>query len=247
MNTLIYSLASWLLVPVAFVQGLQVRARTPRLTPPPGLPFGQVGDKSPDYRLLVVGDSSAAGVGADSIDQTVGPQVAQILHAKTGQSVYWRNAGSNSAISQEIRDHVVPNLEHHPYTHIVVTVGTNDIKNFLTARRFKKGFGGLLYALRAKWPAAAIIWSPVIDLRTVPNLPPLLANILEMRAKIMNRLGRQLCAERYAIVAPQLQTMDASGFAVDGFHAGPTGYHAWAQLLATAIVEKAPLAGPDKG
>ncbi|MEX3010378.1 SGNH/GDSL hydrolase family protein [Hoeflea sp. TYP-13] len=236
---MIYGLVSWLLAPVALVQGMLLRSRTPRLQPPDGRPFGQVGSGSePAYRLLVIGDSSAAGVGADHIDETVGAQLAQILHEQTGDAVSWRNAGSNSAICEEVRDHVVPNLERLPYTHIIVAAGTNDMKNFLTAKRFKKGFGGLLYALRAKWPEAAIIWSPMIDMRTVPSLPAALANILEMRARIINRKGRQLCRERYAIAAPQLQTLDSSGFSVDGFHACGKGYRFWAELLAGTILEQ---------
>ncbi|MCP4317113.1 MAG: SGNH/GDSL hydrolase family protein [Hyphomicrobiales bacterium] len=238
MKYLVYSVASWLLLPVALVQGLRMRARTPRLLPPDGRPFGQFGSApEPAYRILVVGDSSAAGVGADDVRETVGCQIAHILNEQTGAMVSWRNAGANSAISEEVRDHVVPNLERLPYTHIILTVGTNDMKNFLTARRFKNGFGGLLYALKAKWPQATIIWSPMIDMRMVPGLPTALSHILQMRAKIINRVGHRLCRERYAIAAPQLVPVDKSGFSADGFHACGIGYRYWAELLAHTILE----------
>ncbi|WP_419908755.1 SGNH/GDSL hydrolase family protein [Hoeflea sp.] len=239
MRYLFYGIASWLLVPVALVEGIKLRARTQRLHPPSGYPFGQVGSGAePAYRILVIGDSSAAGVGADRLEDTVGPQVAGIIHERTGAAVSWCNAGSNSAICEELRDYAVPNLERRNYTHIIIAAGTNDTKNFLTARRFKKGFGGLLYALRAKWPQAAIIWSPVIDMRTVPSLSPVLASILEMRARIINRVGGRLCPERFATMAPRLQPPDASGFCSDGFHAGASGYRYWAELLATTVLER---------
>lgn len=238
MKYLCYGIASWLLLPVVLFQGLRLRARTPRLAPPAGRPFGQVGSSpQPDYNLLVIGDSSAAGVGADSVEATIGCQIAHSLHAATGSTVAWRNAGSNSAISEQVRDHVVPNLERLPYSHIVLAVGTNDMKNFLTAKRFKRGFGGLLYAVKARWPEARIFWSPMIDMRNVPAFPAALAAILEMRGRIINRMGRQLCQERYAIVAPQLDSSNPLGFSHDGFHASAAGYQYWAQLLARTILE----------
>lgn len=230
---------SWLAAPIALYLGLRMRAATPRLLPPPGNKSGHIGnDTEPAYNILVVGDSSAAGVGVEDINQSIGPQLGAILHRETGAAVSWRIAGANSAICENIRDHVVPNLERHRYTHIILCAATNDMKNYLTARRFKKGFGGLLYALHSKWPDAQIIWTPMLDMRTVPGLPPLLGRILQLRAEIINRRGRQLCRERHAIVAQQLQATDPAGFSVDGFHASAAGYHYWAELLAQTVLNR---------
>ncbi len=232
-------IVSWLLLPVAITLGLRLRANTPRQLPPPGSRLGHVGKSGhPAYSILVLGDSSAAGVGADEVGGSLAPQLAHILHRETGEPVSWRIADANSAISEEVRDHVVPNLEPAAYTHIILCVGTNDTKNYLTARRFKKGFGGLLYALHAKWPDIPVIWTPMLDMTTVPGLPPLLGRILQMRAEIINRRGRQLCRERHAIVAPALEATDPAGFSVDGFHASAAGYHYWASLLAQTILER---------
>ena len=228
---------SWLLSPAALYLGLQVRSRTQRLPPPPGRQSGQAGPgREAGYRLLVVGDSSAAGVGTDQVDESLGPQLAAILNARTGETVRWRIASANSAISEQVRDYVVPNLEPHAYSHIVVCIGMNDMKNFLTVRRFKKGFGGLLYALHARWPDASIVWTPLLDMRTVPSLPPLLGYVLELRASMLNRVGAQLCRERHAIVSQRLDSRNPKGFSPDGFHASPAGYHYWAGILADTII-----------
>lgn len=226
---------SWLLVPVALYSGLAVRRSTPRLPPPRGRPKGQIGEGAPSIRLLVLGDSSAAGVGAEEIGETLGPQLAAILHEKSGQTVSWRNAGANSAVAEQVRDFVVPNIEERDFTHIVLTVGTNDAKNFLTRSRFKKGFGGLLYAAHARWPEAKIFWSPVIDTRGIPALPGPLSFILSLRAGIINAMGAQLCRERYATAADPLPVGGPEGFAVDGFHANALGYAHWAKHLAGFI------------
>jgi lysophospholipase L1-like esterase len=142
MNTFSAGIVSWLLLPLAVHLGLRVRKQAQRLPPPPGRAKGQVGDGAAEVRVLVIGDSSAAGVGADEMGDTLGPRIAARFHSATGKTVAWRNAGANSAVASQLRDYVVPNIEERDFTHVLIAVGTNDAKNFLTRSRFKKGFGG---------------------------------------------------------------------------------------------------------
>jgi len=240
MNNFLAGLTSWLLVPVALVKGLGVRKVAPRLPPPRGRPMGQIGEGPAEIRILVLGDSSAAGVGADRIEDTLGPQIAACLNQTTGRPVAWRNAGANSAIAAQVRDHVIPNIEERDFTHVVVTVGTNDAKNYVTRSAFKKGFGGLLYAAHARWPEAKVYWSPVVAMSDVPALPPSLAFVLGLRAQIINATGEQLCRERYATPVAPLPVEEPGGFAIDGFHANAAGYRHWAEHLARFIQDEAP-------
>lgn len=229
---------SWFLAPIALFQAFGVRRRITRLAPPPGRPIGRVGQGShPRYRILVIGDSSAAGVGAAHMDETLAPALARVLAERLGATVDWRTAGSNSATTEELRDHVVPHIASEPYSHIVILAGTNDMKNFLPRRRFDDGFGQLLFALHAKWPEATLVWSPIIDMRTVPALPRLLGRILQLRVEMINELGHQLCRERFALAAPVLEASDIAGFAEDGFHASAKGYSYWADLVGGVIIE----------
>ena len=240
MNNFRAGLISWLLVPLALVKGLGVRKTTPRLPPPGGRPMGQVGHGKAEIRLLIIGDSSAAGVGADRMEDTLGPQLATILNQASGKPVTWRNAGANSAIAAQVRDHVVPNIEERDFTHVIVTLGTNDAKNFVPRSAFKKGFGGLLYAVHARWPEAKVYWSPVVAMPDVPALPASLGFILGLRAQIINSMGAQLCRERNATALEPLPVGGPEGFAIDGFHANALGYKHWAQHIARFIQDEAP-------
>jgi lysophospholipase L1-like esterase len=222
------TLLPWLCVPALFVLGQRVRARTVRMVPPPGPLAGRIEGNGETLRLLVMGDSSAAGVGADHTSECLGPLIAANLNAATGQPVEWRMAGSNSAVATDLRDHVAPHLPHEYWTHILFAVGTNDAKNFVTARSFTKGFGGLIYALKAKFPDARIVWSPIIDMEKMPTLTPFLARMLNIRARLLNSVGADLCGERYAIAADPLPISIPDGFAIDGFHANPKAYKIWA-------------------
>ncbi|KTQ94059.1 G-D-S-L family lipolytic protein [Aureimonas ureilytica] len=232
------TLLSWLLLPVYIWQGIGIRRRIERMPPAAGPHSGQVGagEDAPAIRLLLIGDSSAAGVGVDRIEQSLAPRLAERLYALTGAVVAWRAAGSNSAVCAEVRDFVVPNIAREGFTHIVLSIGTNDVKNFHSARRFKRSFGTLLYALRARWPEARIVWSPPVDMLRVPALPRGLALVLELRSRILRRVGTRLCLERGAIPATQIPRVEPAGFSRDGFHASVEGHAYVAGHLAAYVL-----------
>lgn len=233
-------LLTWLAFPVYAWQGLGVRRRVERMFPAKGPVRHRLEGKGEAIRLLVIGDSSAASVGIGHSDHGLAAQLALRLSTATGRPIIWRAAGFNSATAGQIRDYVLPNLSPEEWTHIVVAVGTNDAKNFHTARRFKREFGGLLYALRAKWPEALVVWSPVVEMLRVPALPSALARILEVRASLINEIGASLCLERGALPAERLPIIDAAvGFSTDGFHASEAGYAAWAEHLLPVVLNGA--------
>jgi lysophospholipase L1-like esterase len=234
--TRLLPLLSWLAFPVYAWQGIGVRLRTRRLLPAEGPVTHTLPGSGAPLRLLVLGDSSAASVGIERTDGGIAAILAGMIARDTGRAVTWPAAGFNSATAAQLRDFVVPHLAHDDWTHVVLSVGTNDAKNFHTVSRFKRDFGGLIYALKARFPAARIVWSPVIDMTTVPALPPLLARILEIRAQAINAMGTRLCHERGAVPASRLPVEDPTlGFSTDGFHASEAGYRAWAEHLLPLI------------
>ena len=56
-------LTTAVLFPVLLYQGKRTRQTTPRLPEASGSPFGQYGEGEPARRILVIGESTAAGVG----------------------------------------------------------------------------------------------------------------------------------------------------------------------------------------
>jgi lysophospholipase L1-like esterase len=242
MMRLLLSILSWLAFPIYVWQGVGVRMRTERMVPAAGPVLHRIDGDGPPLALLVLGDSSAASVGIGNSENGLAAQLAHLMHERTGRRVDWRAAGFNSATAGRIRDHVVPNLPHDPWTHVVLSIGTNDAKNFHSVPRWDLEFGDLLYALRAKFPEARIVWSPVIEMTRVPALPRLLGKILEIRARSINRMGERLCRERTVIAAPRLPIEDPIlGFSTDGFHASEAGYRAWAEHLLDFVLEERPV------
>ncbi len=235
--SLLLSLSSWLLFPVYIVQGLWIRGRADRSFPAEGVVEGSVEGKAPFINLLVIGDSSAASAGIAVRANGLASQLARQLNAKTGRAIQYTTSGHHGAVSEEIRDFVVPNLERQNYSHIIIALSTNDIKNFHTVRRWVKGFGGLLFALHAKFPHAQIWWMRPFDFRRVPRLAQPLTTILNIRAALFADAGAGLCEERGARATPCLADIQPGDFCPDGFHAGEKGFQKWAEQLSTHMLE----------
>lgn len=237
MVTKLEALLSWLAFPIYVWQGLGVRRRTVRMAPPAGPAEVDLPGQGKPLQILVIGDSSAAGVGVEDFSESVAGRLPGLLAETTGRPVHARTSGNNSATSGQIRDHVVPNLKPVAYDYIVLNIGTNDAKNFHSGRRFCKEFGTLIYALRARFPEATLIWSGVLDLKVVPSLPWPLNEILSIRSRIINQNGQILSQERGALAPPVTWNPIVENFSNDGFHASSKGYQDWAEALAEYILE----------
>lgn len=227
--------ASWAALPVYVWQGLATRLSTERMHPAAGPVTGRIDGVGDEIRLLVIGDSSAAGVGVEDTQDGLAARLAEELVRITGRSVTWRAAGSNSATCAQVRDHVVPNVAPRDFTHVVISCGTNDMKNFHRVGTFRRDFGTLLYALKARFPEAQVFWSQMVDMRLVPSLPQALGLILDIRVDALNAKGARLCRERGVTCIGPVPIEGPDGFARDGFHAGAEGYKAMARHVAAAI------------
>ena len=232
-------LLSWIGLPIYAFQGIRIRNQAMRMAPPEQMPFVEVKGKpkSKPLRLLFIGDSSAAGVGVEDFKECVAGRTPHLLSEKTGRTVTCRTCGNNSATAGELRDLIVPNLEHAEYDFIIINIGTNDAKNFHTVRQFKKEFGGLLYALNAKFPTAKVIWSGIIDVKDIPLLPSPLNKLMGIRARLLKKMGNELCFERGALFPQTKWRVISENFAEDGFHASPQGYEEWAEELSDYLAD----------
>ncbi|MEM1376131.1 MAG: SGNH/GDSL hydrolase family protein [Pseudomonadota bacterium] len=225
---------SWGMLPIYVWQGLRVRMTIERLLPAKVPAQGVVGQahRGKPIKMLVLGDSTIASVGMETLEETFAYNVAQAISTKLTTPVHWRAVGANSATSGDIRDYVLPNIEERDWTHIFVSVGINDMKNFHLVSRFKKNFGTLLYALRARFPNATVIWTPIPNMRPCPAIPNLLSEVLAARADLINAMGKRMCQERQAIATDPVQDVDETCFARDGFHPNGKGYAIWANHVA---------------
>ncbi|MDQ2068996.1 SGNH/GDSL hydrolase family protein [Natronospira bacteriovora] len=231
----IAALASWLLLPVVLLQGAYLRLTVPRLGEAPGARSGRVDGAAPVLRLLVLGESTAAGVGAPDQKQAVARWTAETVAALSGRAVAWRVLGKNGATAHSLRKRLLEPAEEVEADLAVVILGVNDTLRFHGPRRWRRDLTRLLESLRERCGPVPVVLASVPPMNRFPAIPSPTRQVLGLRAA---RLGEAAAAWASAMEAvaysPMPEDSDApleSLFGVDGFHPSAEGYRRWGELL----------------
>lgn len=216
--------------PVLLTQGLYVAARASRLPEAEGPRTGTLGS-GPDLRMLVLGDSSAAGVGVRRQEDALGGQLAQALSDRF--TVHWEvNAVSGATTASTLaRLDAVP---AGACDVAVIALGVNDAKNGVSLSRWRRNYSALLQRLKAGG-ATRIFVSGLPPLGLFPLLPQPLRGVLGKRAARFDAVLAQLAAAQGAVHLAFDLPFDAGLMAEDGFHPGPRVYTAWAEAISRRI------------
>lgn len=220
-----------ILSPVAIPLALYTRRTVVRLPEADGEPLGQWGHGAPAHRLLVVGESTAAGVGVLHHHQGLASQLALQLHQQSGQAVAWHTFGVNGIRVEELlarlADTALP-----PVDQIFISMGVNDTTGFTSRRRYRIGLLQLIEALSKQHPHIRITLLAVPPMHKFTALPILLRQLLGWRARQLDqqhrRVARNVSLARY-LDYPALQ--DPALLAKDGYHPNASGYRAMAAAL----------------
>jgi lysophospholipase L1-like esterase len=224
---------------------------------------GQPFDGSPDdngtygagvgepVELLVLGDSSAAGMGADHAQQTVGAIVANGVAALTGRPVRLTNravvGAETSGLVQQLANAVEDGLE--PALTIIM-IGANDVTHRADRASSIRHLDEVVRRLRSMGSEVVVGTCP--DLGTVqPIAQPL--------RLLMRRWSRDLAAAQTVAVVeaggrtvslgdllgPEFAAKPSEMFSADQFHPSPAGYARAAAALLPTVCAALGIWGPD--
>ena len=261
------ALAMAVLAPLLLVQARQAVRRAPRLPAASGPVHGIAGHEEPARRLLVIGESTAAGVGARTHAQALAGFLAADLSGRLGGTVNWLARGKGGATARNVLAELVP-AGPEPFDVTVVTVGINDLFDRRALRQWAADLRSLVEALSIEAPGSEalsretpgdalggqnvgprIIVSGMPPVHLAPGIPQPLRFVLGRRARAMDGVTRQVAAACRATYVPINVPPADSGrlFASDGFHPSETGYREWARVLAEAVPGIGLQAPPRRG
>lgn len=228
-----HALATAALGPLLLVQGRRVRQRVPLLPEPPGARAGICGD-GPPLRLLILGDSAAAGVGATTQEDALSGRLAVAL-APTFR-VEWRlEATTGDTTADALRR--LQQLPAGYFDAVVTSLGVNDVTGRSSLGAWQERQLALIDALRARFGAAHVVLSALPPMHRFPALPQPLRWYVGSRARDFNRVLADVARKRPGCDYLELdhRAMDVSAMAGDGFHPGPPIYALWAREAAILI------------
>lgn len=213
-------------------QAIYVILRTPRLPEPPGERQGGAG-RGPALRLLIVGDSSAAGVGVDRQEDALSGHLVGSL--ARNYTVTWRLIAQTGLTTRKLTK-VLETAPADAFDVAVTALGVNDVTRLRPAEKWVDETTALHAILTKRFSVRRIYATSVPPLGSFPALPGSLARFLGHKAEVLARALEQTTrtGSTVQIVQPDWG-LDPETMASDGFHPGAALYARWGAELAGHI------------
>lgn len=214
------------LAPLLLAQALVVSKTATSLPEAEGPRSGHCGD-GPPLRLTIIGDSSAAGVGAQQQSEALSGQLVQRLapHYNVDWSLYARTGATTRSVLNEW-----PNELGHIDVAVVV-LGVNDITRQVPLRLLLAQRKRLYTRLKQNHGVARILVAGLPPMGQFPLLPNPLRAILGLQAQRYDCALSQQAVSMGIEYLPFTLPLTADVMASDGFHPGSHGYKLYAQAV----------------
>jgi lysophospholipase L1-like esterase len=224
--------------PMLWLQGRVTRWKVGLLPDAAGPTSGTTPGEGEPSRLLVLGESTVAGLGARSHEYALAGQFALRLAEYLSRPVEWHVVGRNGVTARRTIDELLPLVPDIEFDHILLGIGGNDVMKLSSPRVWRRDMLELLDILRSRWPDALIFISncPMIILSPVIPEPAksLLWRLSQMHNANIIEFTRTMPRVLYY---PQPVDVTLEGFFADGIHPSEQGYADWAAAMMRHFVE----------
>ena len=219
------------LAPLLVAQAVATRRRAPVLPEPEGPRQGQVGTGRV-LRLLIVGDSSAAGVGVRTQDEALAGHLTRRLAGCSGRRVRWQLV-ARSGITTVQALALLKQSAPAPAEIAVVVLGVNDVIDQVPSHRAVQQRAELVDWLRERSGVRHVVFAPLPPVHRFPLLPQPLRHVMGSDARRHDEAVARWAATRDDVShLPIDYALGPEHMAEDGFHPGEPVYRACGEALA---------------
>ena len=219
------------ITPFLYLQGLITRWKV-GLLPDAKEPTGVAGPGEDEVKLLVMGESTVAGLGARTHDLALGGQFAKGIHERTGKTVNWTVIGRNGVTARRTIDELWPLVPDERFDYILLGIGGNDVMKLSSPKKWRRDMLELIGIVREANPEAAIFISNCPMIIHSPILPQPIKGILWQLSRMHNANILEFTAGMDRVYYyPQPVDVDFEGFWADGIHPSEQGYRDWAAAM----------------
>lgn len=220
------------LAPFLALQGQITRWKVGVLPDAEGGRSGRCGNGAHPKRLLVIGESTAAGLGARTHELALAGQFAKALGEHIQRPVEWHVVGKNGVTARRTIEELVPLVPEGTFDYVLVGLGGNDVMRLSSPVRWRRDMTELLGILRKRNPDAVIFLSNCPMIVMSPVIPEPVKTILWNLSQMHDANAREFTAEMARVFYyPQPADVDLEGFFADGIHPSEKGYAEWARAM----------------
>lgn len=224
------------LLPFVLPLALHARRTALRLPVAQGAPSAIAASElsGPPLSLLLIGESTVAGVGVSHLDQALAGCLAAALAVRLGRPVQWRAYGENGISATQACERLLPLALSEPVDLAVLVFGVNDTTALTSSARWKRALTHMTGALRGQGAQVALCAVPPLQHFTA--LPWLLRQLLGWRARLLDQELQVVALEVGALHCALDLPFEARYLAEDGYHPSALGYRQWGEGLAARLI-----------
>lgn len=228
------------LSPLLVAQALLTRRRLPQLPEAAGRREGVAGAAAATrLRLLIAGDSSAAGVGVLTQREALAAQLGERLAEACAARVSWRllaEAGLTSKQTLHLLQRELPRQPLRAADVAVLVTGVNDVIDQVPSQQAVAARESLANWLRNAHGVQHVVFAPLPPIHQFPGLPQPLRWVAGSDAQRHNRALRQWARTRGDVSCVEMDMpLNRGVMAADGFHPGERVYRYCASAIAMHI------------
>ncbi len=193
---------------------------------------GRIGEGAgPALRMVWLGDSTAAGVGASDVDLAIPRRVAAALD----RPVELTSLAVSGDRVADVVDDQVPALGALQPDVVLVSIGANDVVHLTSQGDFRAGYDDLVAAIPE---GALLVLLGVPDMGAPPRYLQPLRGIASFRGRQLDGVSRDVARDNGAVyvdiageTGPTMRSDTDRYFAKDRYHPADEGYALWADAV----------------
>ncbi|GAB5466297.1 MAG: SGNH/GDSL hydrolase family protein [Candidatus Kapaibacteriales bacterium] len=241
---------SILLYPYLYIKGERIKKSVPKLAEAAGKKgIYKAGSKEVTTKsILLVGESTIAGVGVNTHEEGLAGTIAKTLSIKYDINIKWKVHAKSSYTVNEIRRNILPTLNEERIDVFIIGVGGNDALQLNNPKKWDREIRVLIDMIVKKHPTSAILFCALPPIKEILAFPLLIrlvvGSLIDIYRDVLQKISTEyknvyFCSDMITIVKWRLKyelDIKYEEFFSDGIHPSKLSYQLWARDIVTDIV-----------
>ncbi len=233
------------LIPIIYVQGKLIKKRIPDLPEAEGPTGYEKGNGSEEISVLMIGESTVAGVGVKTHQEGFPGTFAKNLSNQKGFSVDWLVHGKSGYTMKQVRKELLPESPEKQFDLIIVGTGGNDTFKLNNPISWKREIRLFIEDCKKKYPDTPIAFNcmpPVKEFAAFTRpLKFVMGNLIEILGEELGHVADEYDGVFYNHKIIKLRDWSANGkynntdFFSDGVHPSQLTYQLLGEDMASFI------------
>ena len=241
------------LLPILAFQGRRLKKRFPRLPAaqdPRGKSIGSAGEKAGEKNILIIGESTMAGLGVSKHSEGFAGSFANHYSSLTGDTIQWEVVAKSGITAGRFRKKYLNKLPTEIPDLILIGLGANEVFELNSPNRWRSDMENLLIDLSIRYPTSKLVLLNLPPVASFPGLTSLMrfvfGNLMNLIHEVNLELEKNFEQLTYAQkrielsewmkMIPEVKTLD--DFFSDGVHPNQRTYLAWGVQTAELVKKK---------